>query len=854
MRSSKALKCLLQSLIIFSFPFSMSMALQGNNGNNDLNNENEGNKNSVFWPSYSQNIEGTGTASNASEINLKNVKRYGLRIAYEYHTLCTQALYIAGACRPGESPQEEFDIRALNFSQLQAAVASTPSIIGNKAYFTDKAGFVHAMNIDTGQKIWRRNLTRTGEYNFNTGVDSSVWPFTDPQIQSVLGENKVMTYSRNTPAISGDYLVIGNQMDFIRQRGFCEANSAFIFLQGILSVPTSCTYSGAPVANTIYTVGPIQIPIKQLDLRNNGAVVMAMNRHNGDALWATKIDDNPYSIITSSPVIYKGIVYVGVSSHEELVQGVLQGDAQSGGIPGLSPFQFHGSVAALDLKTGKLLWQTYTVPFDKAADVPVKGDTRINAQYLTPNEFAGHTPGKPVYSSGSVWAGQLTVDVKRGLIYAGVGENNSSHDYDVICEQLRRDNNLTSAQADKCFTDAFLTRNKKNYAGSIIALDMQTGKVVWVQKFTGGAHFKFKPNVRELDGFYDTWNLSCLASKQNEAIGLRLIGSPNNAYRPDIFYHRCPTVRDDGNGYKVIPGNKEGDGIIVWGNDYDFGQSPALITLKHPQTKGPKQLLVAGQKSAILVAMDPDKSGKIAWILDNDELGYGGKLGGFAFGLTSDGERVYVSTSMSRNQTFDIVNITPPFGITGETSITASDSPFFVQVGDTPTVEAFQITNPVPEASDLSRYGDTINSPARIFLGTGVESCYNSTNHKCAAGKLATRGGIWSAVNLSDGSIVWQRPNPMAPFFDNTVMTYANGLLFVSAKGQPPGELSPGFGRLYVLEALTGNVLQQIDTNWVTTRPSVSKSKVLWPLGYWGETLRVPNTGMLVLELDRNKK
>lgn len=369
-----------------------------------------------YWTSYSQNKEGTGAADKHSNINLENVERYGLRKAYEYHTICTQALFAAGGCRAGASPQEQDDVLRMQLRSLRAEVTSSPSIIGEYAYFADKAGFVHAINVETGEQIWRRSLVRTGAFDFTTGVDSPVWPYTDPQIQRVLGPDKTISYSRNTPAISGDYLVIGNQNDIALQTGVCSAGGFFLFIPNTFAVPLPCSYSGAPVADTVFSAGPIQIPYKRMDLPHKGAVVMAMNRHTGDAIWATKLDDNPFSIVTSSPVIYKGIVYVGVSSHEELFQASVRGNAASGGIPGRFPYQFHGSVAALDLKTGKLLWQTYTVPFDKEMDVPIKGDTRINANYLTPEERAGHTPDKPVYSSGSVWAGQLTVDKKRGLI------------------------------------------------------------------------------------------------------------------------------------------------------------------------------------------------------------------------------------------------------------------------------------------------------------------------------------------------------------------------------------------------------------------------------------------------------
>ncbi|HWO28087.1 MAG TPA: PQQ-binding-like beta-propeller repeat protein, partial [Candidatus Acidoferrum sp.] len=50
---------------------------------------------------------------------------------------------------------------------------------------------------------------------------------------------------------------------------------------------------------------------------HNGANVMAVDRQSGTLRWMTKVDDHPAAIITGSPVIFDGVVYIGVSSSEE---------------------------------------------------------------------------------------------------------------------------------------------------------------------------------------------------------------------------------------------------------------------------------------------------------------------------------------------------------------------------------------------------------------------------------------------------------------------------------------------------------------------------------------------------------
>jgi polyvinyl alcohol dehydrogenase (cytochrome) len=70
------------------------------------------------------------------------------------------------------------------------------------------------------------------------------------------------------------------------------------------------------------------------------------------------------------------------------------------------------------------------------------------------------------------------------------------------------------------------------------------------------------------------------------------------------------------------------------GPDYDFGSSPILRTLP-----GGKQLLLAGQKSGVIYALDPDRQGKTVWQV---RLGAGGALGGIEWGFAADDRNVYV--------------------------------------------------------------------------------------------------------------------------------------------------------------------------------------------------------------------
>src|SRR5207245_9475584 len=72
-----------------------------------------------------------------------------------------------------------------------------------------------------------------------------------------------------------------------------------------------------------------------------------------------------------------------------------------------------------------------------------------------------------------------------------------------------------------------------------------------------------------------------------------------------------------------------------------------------------RDVLLAGQKSGIVYALDPDRKGAILW---QTRVGQGGTLGGVEWGMASDGRQVYAATSdLVRNQSpsADPLNLNP---------------------------------------------------------------------------------------------------------------------------------------------------------------------------------------------------
>lgn len=73
------------------------------------------------------------------------------------------------------------------------------------------------------------------------------------------------------------------------------------------------------------------------------------------------------------------------------------------------------------------------------------------------------------------------------------------------------------------------------------------------------------------------------------------------------------------------------------GPDFDFGSSPILVTLPNG-----RRALIAGQKSGIVHAIDPDRNGQILW---QTRIGKGGIHGGIQWGSAADQSSVYVALS-----------------------------------------------------------------------------------------------------------------------------------------------------------------------------------------------------------------
>lgn len=131
---------------------------------------------------------------------------------------------------------------------------------------------------------------------------------------------------------------------------------------------------------------------------DNTASAYAVDALTGKLVWKRQLDTLSYSVITGSPVLYRDVLLVPVSSW---AVGLA-----------LNPFggccQFRGSVNSLNALTGELNWQSYTI-----SEEP---------QLIRRNWLGGKQYGP---SGAGVWSSP-TVDEKRQRVYVGTGQNYSS--------------------------------------------------------------------------------------------------------------------------------------------------------------------------------------------------------------------------------------------------------------------------------------------------------------------------------------------------------------------------------------------------------------------------------------------
>lgn len=244
--------------------------------------------------------------------------------------------------------------------------------------------------------------------------------------------------------------------------------------------------------------------------------LLAIDAKTGNLKWMVQPDtSNPFPVITGSPAVANGIVYVSMTSNEEFAASL---------VPNYACCSVSGSVVAVSAANGTKLWQTLTVP---------RG-----------------------YSGGAVWGSNPVVDQDRGTVFVGTG-NNYSHPTDPTYLQCVQ----RGGSEANCLSD-------HNHADSILALDMNTGTIKWATRLMNWD----QPYVAGSDD----WNTDCVAgfgSGQNCALPLPNAKNPKQPTGPDFDFGSAPNeiTYQTANGPKTIIGAGQKSGIY-YALDPDTGK------------------------------------------------------------------------------------------------------------------------------------------------------------------------------------------------------------------------------------------------------------------------------------------
>ena len=325
--------------------------------------------------------------------------------------------------------------------------------------------------------------------------------------------------------------------------------------------------------------------------------------------WALGYEDANQAY--AQPTVFGGRIFVGsVARHvysldartgcihwkidtESPVRTAITIGQQTGAANGWAAYfgDQHGNVYAVEASTGKILWKT---SLDPHPDV--------------------HVTGAPTLAGGRLYVGVSSLEEVSGA----------------------------DAKYECC-----------KFRGSLSALDAPTGKVVWKTYTISEAPHPAGKNSRDVQlwgpsgaGIWSSPTVDLAHHVVYATTGDNYSDPPTDtsdaflAFDIDtgkLVWSSQTTHRDSYNIDCDLPGEKRVNCPQSKGPDFDFGSSAILVDLPSG-----RRALVAGAKSGVVYAVDPDAQGKLLW---QRRIGQGGTLGGVQWGSAADQRNIYVALS-----------------------------------------------------------------------------------------------------------------------------------------------------------------------------------------------------------------
>jgi polyvinyl alcohol dehydrogenase (cytochrome) len=419
-----------------------------------------------------------------------------------------------------------------------------------------------------------------------------------------------------------------------------------------------------------------------------------------------------------------------------------------------------GAVYGLDRKTGCALWvYNAGVAIRGAVNVQLNSEGKLHLYFAdmrgTVHKLDGDT-GKALWTmnAASHYMGSVTGSVafhdNRIFVPFSSTEIVSTRDSDYQC----------------CHT-----------AGEVAAVDATDGKLLWRFRTIEEPATEHGKNNAGAPSFGPSgapvWSSPTADGKR----GLVYFGTGENFTRPATKTSDAIFALDMKTG--AVAWSHQATANDVWnldcgtennthcpeaGPDLDFGMAPMLVT--RPDGR---DVLIVGQKSGHVHALDPDKQGELLW---STRVGRGGALGGIHWGMSSNGTLAYAPLA-------DF-----PALVVVEQEPFHPSSPGVAAVDVTTGKLIWRHDNPAAACEEKDSNCLTGNSAATTAIPGAVFT--------------GSMDGIIRAISAQDGSVLWEFNT--AREFETVNQTKGHG---GSVEG--PGPVVAG-DSLYVLSGYTTNL------------------------------------------------
>ncbi|HEV3229233.1 MAG TPA: PQQ-binding-like beta-propeller repeat protein [Solirubrobacteraceae bacterium] len=224
----------------------------------------------------------------------------------------------------------------------------TPVVADGCMYVASTRGWVFAVNADTGKLVWKTQLPYGGGVNSSVAVADRTLPGSQRQTVSTAGGQSKPCRRSARRTKHKRKRCAGAKKTKKPRRGSKKRRRA--------SVQPPRTQAGTPApprtAGTIYLAATRTQKFSSCPPGDpcQGPYVVALDEATGHLVWSTPpIDSQPGADVYGSPIVYDGVLMLGVSG----------GAAELGPVNNRATFQ--GSMNFIDANTGRIIKKTWTI-------------------------------------------------------------------------------------------------------------------------------------------------------------------------------------------------------------------------------------------------------------------------------------------------------------------------------------------------------------------------------------------------------------------------------------------------------------------------------------------------------------